>query len=311
MLIFILFLSGLFAGTVDAIAGGGGLISLPVLISIGMPPHLAFGTNKLQGMIGTLMATLKYYRHGYISLNKASMGIAFGLAGGIAGSVSAQLLSSDFLRDIIPGLLAIIFIYTICSPKLGRHDKPARMRELSFYAIFGFLLAFYDGFFGPGTGSFWVFALTFLLGFNLIKATAYTKVFNLTSSFIAMVCFAIGNNIDYRIGLAMAAGQVIGGRLGAHLAISKGARLIRPIFLAVVSGTIATLIYKRYGTEENLQAIAAHPLFSTTVLISAIVLLIAIALIISFIKRYEHVLAVMHAHETNESDNSLASRTSG
>lgn len=311
MLLLILFLTGLFAGTVDAIAGGGGLISLPVLFCIGMPPHLAFGTNKLQGMLGTLMATLKYYRHGYIALNKVSSGIVFGLAGGIAGSVAAQLLSSDFLRSIIPGLLSIIFIYTVCSPKLGRHDKPAKIRELTFYAVFGFALSFYDGFFGPGTGSFWVFALTFLLGFNLIKATAYTKVFNLTSSFIAMVCFAIGSNIDYRIGLVMAAGQLIGGRLGAHLAISKGAKLIRPIFLTVVSGTIATLVYKRYGTPENLNAIAAHPLFSTTVLISAIAIIVAIALIIQFIKRYEQLLTVMHMHELSESDNSMASRTSG
>lgn len=250
MILLLLFLAGLFAGTVDAIAGGGGLISLPVLLSIGMPPHIAFGTNKLQGMIGTFVATLKYYRHGYISLKKIYSGIAFGLLGGIAGSVAAQVMSSDILRKIIPIFLFIILIYTVCSPRMGLKDNKPKMNEFIFYLIFGFALSFYDGFLGPGTGSFWVFALTFFLGFNLIKATAYTKVFNLNSSFIAMICFAIGGNIDYRVGLVMAAGQIIGGRLGAHLAISKGARVIRPIFLGVVSLTISTLIYKSYANSD-------------------------------------------------------------
>jgi uncharacterized membrane protein YfcA len=250
MILLLLFTAGLFAGTVDAIAGGGGLISLPVLLSIGMPPHIAFGTNKLQGMVGTFVATLKYYRHGYISIKKLYTGIAFGLLGGIAGAVAAQVMSSDILRKIIPIFLLIILIYTVCSPRMGQKDNKPKMNEFGFYLVFGFALSFYDGFLGPGTGSFWVFALTFFLGFNLIKATAYTKVFNLNSSFIAMICFAIGGNIDYRIGLVMAAGQIIGGRLGAHLAISKGAKVIRPIFLGVVSLTILTLVYKSYASSD-------------------------------------------------------------
>lgn len=250
MILLLLFLTGLFAGTIDAIAGGGGLISLPVLLSIGMPPHVAFGTNKLQSMVGTFFATLKYYRHGYISLRKTYLGIIFGVAGGISGSIVAQVISSDILRKIIPILLFIILIYTVCSPRMGQKDNKAKMNEFLFYFIFGTLLAFYDGFLGPGTGSFWVFALTFFLGFNLIKATAYTKVFNLNSNIVAMICFAIGGNIDYKLGLIMAAGQIIGGRLGAQLAITKGARLIRPIFLGVVSLTISTLVYKSYSGSD-------------------------------------------------------------
>lgn len=250
MILLALFLTGLFAGTVDAIAGGGGLISLPILLSIGMPPHIAFGTNKLQGTIGTFVAALKYYRHGYISIDKIYLGIFFGVAGGIAGSVSAQLMSSEILRKIIPILLFIILIYTICSPKLGHKDEKPKMKELWFYLVFGFVLAFYDGFFGPGTGSFWVFALTFFLGYNLLKATAYTKVFNLNSSFIASICFGIGGNIDYRVALCMAAGALIGNRIGAHLAITKGARLIRPLFLCMVSITIATLVYRSYSNSD-------------------------------------------------------------
>jgi len=108
------------------------------------------------------------------------------------------------------------------------------------------LLGFYDGFLGPGTGSFWVFSLTFFLGYNITKATAYTKVFNLTSNIAALICFALANNIDYGIGFCMAVGQLMGGCLGAQLAIKNGARLIRPIFLLMVSATIITLLYKQF-----------------------------------------------------------------
>ncbi|VVC75668.1 hypothetical protein AQUSIP_09580 [Aquicella siphonis] len=272
MTLFLLFITGMFAGTVDAIAGGGGLISLPMLLSIGMPPHIAFGTNKLQGTIGTFMAVLKYYRHGYISLKKVYKGVLWGVAGSILGAVASQLMSSEFLHKIIPLLLCAIFVYTVCSPKLGHQDREARLGESIFYLLFGFALAFYDGFFGPGTGSFWVFALTFFLGYNLIKATAYTKVFNLNSSFIATLCFAAGGNIDYRFAIAMALGQIIGGRLGAHLAITKGARLIRPVFLGVVSLTIASLVYKNYANAQMITALSRHANLALPVLAVAVLL---------------------------------------
>lgn len=295
MMLLILFFTGLFAGTVDAIAGGGGLISLPVLLSLGIPPHLAFGTNKLQGTIGTCVATLKYYRHGYISLNKIYYGIIFGLMGSILGAIAAQLMSSDILRRIIPILLFFILIYTVFSPKLGLQDKKPKISEFLFYVIFGFSLAFYDGFLGPGVGSFWVFLLTFFLGYNLIRATAYTKVFNLNSSFVAMLCFAIGGNIDYKLGLVMAMGQLIGGRLGAHLVITKGARLIRPIFLSMVSLTIATLLYKSYSSSPLVIRMTEH-----SHLLQIIVLISLITMMLLFYVRLQKRLSV----ETSESTES-------
>lgn len=245
----LLFATGLFAGTVDAIAGGGGLISLPVLLSMGMPPHIAIGTNKLQGTIGTLIATRRYYREGLISFEKVYAGIIFGLVGSITGAVIGQVMGNDTLREIIPFLLFAVLLYTVFSPKLGMRDEHARMPEFLFYTLFGFSLGLYDGFFGPGTGSLWVFFLTFFLGYNLVKATAYTKVFNLNSSLIASICFAIGGNIDYGVAFAMALGQLIGGRLGAHLAIKKGVALIRPLYLMVVLATITTLSCKHYTSS--------------------------------------------------------------
>jgi uncharacterized membrane protein YfcA len=248
MLILLLFFTGLFAGTVDAIAGGGGLISVPILLSTGMPPHIVLGTNKLQSSIGTLMAAINYHRHGLVSFKSVMVGLFFGVLGASAGAIVSQLISGDVLRKIVPFILFVILIYTIFTPKLGHQDEQPRMRAPIFFSVFGFLLSFYDGFFGPGTGSFWVFLITFFLGFNLIKATAYTKIFNLNSNFVSLICFAIGGNIDYRLGFCMAAGQLIGGYVGAHLAIKKGARFVRPFFLAIVTITILSLLYKVFFT---------------------------------------------------------------
>lgn len=240
----LLFLTGLAAGTVDAIAGGGGLISVPVLLSLGIPPHIALGTNKLQSNIGTLMAARRYYREGWFTIKSILLCVVFVAIGAATGAIVSQLISCAVLKILIPILLFFILIYVLISPKIGHQDHPARCNEKVFFIVAGLGLGFYDGFFGPGVGSFWVFLITFFLGFNLLKATAYTKAFNLTSNVVALICFAVGMHINYHIGISMAVGQLIGGQLGAHLAIKNGAKLIRPIFLIVVSLTIMSLIHK-------------------------------------------------------------------
>ncbi len=245
-LMFLLFSTGLVAGAVDAIAGGGGLICLPMLLGVGVPPSLALGTNKLQASVGTCVAAFHYYRRGLVSLHELYKGLLAGFVGTVSGAYLSQTISNEVLKYIIPFLLLAVLIYTLASPKIGMDDRHPRMSEFYFYIIFGFVMGFYDGFFGPGTGSLWIFLLTFFLGFRLIKATAYTKFFNLKSNVIALVCFMIGGNIDYRFALYMAAGQVIGGKLGAHLAVKKGAQVIRPVFITIVSVTIATLVYRSF-----------------------------------------------------------------
>jgi uncharacterized membrane protein YfcA len=242
----LLFMTGLLAGTIDAIAGGGGLISLPMLLSIGVPPHIALGTNKLQSSIGTLVATWSYHRQGWFSFRTASTGLFFGAIGATLGSITGQIIEGAFLGKIIPLLLILILAYSLFAPKTWAQDSQPKLKEVYFYSIFGFVLSFYDGFFGPGTGSFWVFTLVFFLGYNFTKATAYTKILNLNSNLVALLCFALGHNIDYRIGFCMALGQLIGGRLGTHLALKKGAGFIRPIFIIVVCSTIITLVYKNF-----------------------------------------------------------------
>jgi uncharacterized membrane protein YfcA len=243
-LIVLLFSAGLFAGTVDAIAGGGGLISLPLLISIGLPAPIALGTNKLQASIGTSVATYNYFRNKFISPKVIIKGLLFGFLGATSGSLSAQMINSKALEKILPGLMLIVFLYTIYSPKLGLVDGKSRMKEPAFFMLFGFSLGFYDGFLGPGTGSFWMIALVFFLGYNLSKATAYTKVFNLKSNLIALSWFIIGHHIDYKIGLIMASGQCLGGKIGSQLVVLKGTKLVRPVFLTIVALTILVMFYR-------------------------------------------------------------------
>lgn len=251
----LLFATGLAAGTVDAIAGGGGLISIPVLLGVGMPPHLALGTNKLQSMCGTAVATYSYYCQGWLQCRDLALGLFCCLVGAILGALASQILSAELLKKIIPVLLVLVLIYTFFSPKLGDHDGAPKISNQVFYPLFGTLLGFYDGFLGPGVGSFWVFGLIYFLGFRLTKATAYTKAFNLTTNVTAMLCFALGGHIDYRIGACMAVGQLLGGRLGAYLAIRNGAAFIRPVFIVMVAVTIATLVYRNYSSVDNINAL--------------------------------------------------------
>lgn len=246
MLISLLFFAGFFAGLVDAIAGGGGLISLPILLSTGMPPHIALGTNKLQGCVGATVTTFRYHRLGLVSFRFAFAGLMTGAVGSVLGAALSLVIDGSVLNKIIPAILIIILIYTLCKPKLGKEDIHPRVKPMPFFLMAGFCLGFYDGFLGPAVGSFWLFLMTFFLGFNFMKATAYAKLFNLNSSLVALTCFALGSSIDYRVAMVMAAGQLLGARLGSGLAIKRGVRLIRPLFLCVVTGTVTSLLYRDY-----------------------------------------------------------------
>jgi len=241
-----LWLAGLLAGFVDAIAGGGGIISLPALLATGMPPHLALGTNKLQGTCGSLTATLNYSRKGLVNLREVPMGVFFTALGALTGTVTVQVLSPDFLRNIILFLLVGVFLYTLFSPELGKLDRRPILAAPFFFGCAGMALGFYDGFFGPGTGSFWTIALVVLLGLNLKKATAHTKVFNFTSNVVALAAFFAGGNVLVSAGLLMGAGQMLGAFVGSRLVIQKGTSFVRVFFLVVVAATVAKLVYSTY-----------------------------------------------------------------
>jgi uncharacterized protein len=242
----ILFFGGFLAGFVDSIAGGGGLISLPVLLSVGLPPPLALGTNKFQGSFGTLSASYNYIRQGKADLKKSCWGIVFTLMGAVLGATLIQHLNPSFLKNLMPILLMVVFVYTLLNKHLGYERRHARMPQQWFFILFGLSLGFYDGFFGPGTGSFWTAALLVLLGYEMTEAAGTTRIMNFTSNIVALCVFLMGHNVLYRAGICMAVGQVIGARIGSGLAIRNGARFIRPLFLTVVFLTIVRLGYVYY-----------------------------------------------------------------
>lgn len=241
----LLFLAGLCAGLVDAVAGGGGIISLPVLLNLGMPAPLALGTNKLQSSFGALMAVSRYARHGLLDRRACRVGVIATLVGALVGAAVVQTMDGRFLEAAIPWLLGAIVLYTLARPQLGEHDHPPRFATGVFFTSFGLALGFYDGFFGPGTGSFWTIALIGLQGHNFLKATAYTKVMNATSNLAALGLFAFAGQVHLPSGLVMGAGQLVGARLGVALAMKRGSRFVRPVFLTMVTLVMLRLLYLR------------------------------------------------------------------
>ncbi len=243
----VLFLVGLVAGTVDAVAGGGGLITVPALLNLGLPVPLALGTNKFQSSFGSVSASAHFLRHGAVNLRECRIGILATLAGALLGAFAVQQIDPGILRDLVPWLLAGILVYTLFRPRIGTGDHPPKLPASLFFTAFGLGLGFYDGFFGPGTGSFWAIALVLLLGQNFTRATAFTKIMNATSNVAALALFAAAGLVHLGAGLAMAAGQLLGGRLGAHLVMTRGARFIRPLFLTMVTLTLARLLWTNHA----------------------------------------------------------------
>jgi len=242
----LLFLVGMLAGLVDSIAGGGGLITIPVLLGVGLPPQIALGTNKLQASFGSGSATLTFIRSGTVNPGDCRTGIIFTALGAALGTLTVQFLDPGLLRRVIPWLLITIVCYTLVTPRLGFEDIRPRMQQGPFFLAAGLLLGFYDGFLGPGTGSFWVMALIFGLGFSMTRATACTKVMNFTSNIVSLLLFIACGSVLWREGLVMGAGQFIGARIGARMVVSRGAHFIRPVFITMVLAISARLIWQNY-----------------------------------------------------------------
>jgi uncharacterized protein len=241
----LLFMTGLAAGWVNAITGGGGLVVLPVFLAVGVPPHLALGTNMLQSSAGTLAAAYTFMRQGQVNLREAVPGIVCTVAGAVGGVVAVQHLAPTVLKDLLPLVLAGIVIYTACAPRVGLVDTRPTLSPAVFYPLAGIALGFFDGCIGAGAGSLWAMALVMGLGFNFSKATAYAKIMNAASNVAAFTLFLGYGSVWLAAGLAMALGQIVGGVLGAHLVIDKGAAFVRPLYLIVVIALLLKLLYER------------------------------------------------------------------
>jgi uncharacterized membrane protein YfcA len=221
------------AGFVDAIAGGGGLLALPALLWAGLPPLQALATNKLQGSFGTLTATVHHLRHGELRLKELWPAVVLTFLGAASGTLAVQYLPNTLLERLVPVLLIGFALYFLFSPRVGDADAHQRMRLPAFALLIGFGVGFYDGFFGPGTGSFFALGFVVLLGWNLKRATGGTKLLNFTSNLSALLFFALGGHVLWGVGLAMGLAQVGGAWLGSHLVLRHGTRLIRPLLVTV------------------------------------------------------------------------------
>jgi uncharacterized membrane protein YfcA len=244
----LLFLAAFAAGFIDSVAGGGGLITVPVLMGIGLPPQMALGTNKFQSSFGSFSAMANYAGNGHIPWNGGVLtGVISTLVGAAAGAVIVQMVDPRWLSLTIPWLLGAIFLYLLFKPDLGEKDHVPHLKPVPMFIVCGLSLGFYDGFFGPGTGNFWALALVLLGGMNLVRATAHTKLMNFTSNIVSLLIFLWGGNIRFDIGLIMGVGQFTGGLAGSGMVMKKGVRFIRPVFMTVVLVMVLYLMAKNYG----------------------------------------------------------------
>ncbi|MGE5554105.1 MAG: sulfite exporter TauE/SafE family protein [Betaproteobacteria bacterium] len=228
----LLMVAAFFAGLVDSMAGGGGLVSLPALLAAGLPPHFALGTNKIQSCLGTTFSTGRYLRHGHVQVPVALTAAVGALAGSYLGSRAALALPSERLSLLIPPLIVVVAAITFLRREFGAQDTfaAALPRHYGLALATGLAVGFYDGFFGPGTGTFLAFAFVFLFGFGFGRATGNTKVVNLASNLAAVVAFSLSGKVVWSVALPMGLANIAGNWLGAGFAIRGGARVIKPVF---------------------------------------------------------------------------------
>ncbi|TXR53615.1 TSUP family transporter [Reinekea thalattae] len=227
----ILFLVAMLAGWVDTLAGGGGLIVLPVLMVSGMTPVQALATNKCQGFIGTLTASVTLLAKGKLKLSILPPLMFYTCIGALLGTWLIQQLSTDWLQWFVPVLLLSIAAYFFFVPSIGETETKAKIKDSSWARFVVPVVGFYDGFFGPGTGSFFAASRVALLGKELIESTVIAKPLNFVSNITSLLLFAAGGQVVWLVGIVMMVGQALGAVLGAHSIYWGGARLIRPIVI--------------------------------------------------------------------------------
>jgi uncharacterized protein len=237
--------AGLLAGFVDAIAGGGGLIALPALLAAGVPPIAALGTNKVQSVIGTGAAALTYWRKGYVSLRTLAIAVVCTFAAAMFGAYVVKQIDTSLLRIAVPVALVPIALYFLFAPRLTDDDRHSRFSFSVFVPVMGATVGFYDGIFGPGTGSFLTMGFVALFGLGLTRSAGHTKILNLASNLGALALFIPSGDVVWPVAGVMAIGQVVGGYLGALTGIRFGASVIRPVVVAISMVLAIKLLFFR------------------------------------------------------------------
>lgn len=229
-------------GFIDAISGGGGLIMMPTMLWAGLPPHMALGTNKVQSFAGTSTAFRNYLRGGQVDWRDNLPSALAAFVGAGLGAVVVQLIRPEALQLVVPILLLAAAAYVIFSPRMTDEDAHQRLGQRG-YAPVGGSIGFYDGFFGPGAGSFFVTSLVALRGLGLTRATGSAKLLNAASNCGSLVVFIAGGKVMWLLGLSLAAGAITGNWLGSHFALRHGASVIRPLLIVTSLALTGKLLW--------------------------------------------------------------------
>ncbi len=247
-LVLVLVCSAFGAGFVDAVVGGGGLIQIPVLFSAfpNAPPATLFGTNKIASIVGTASASLQYARRVPLNLLLTLTGAAVAFAGAWLGANSVAYIEPTIVRPMVLVLLVMVAIYTFRHKHFGQTDNAKEIstsKQQRRLALIAIVVGYYDGFFGPGTGSFFIFLIIRFLGMNFLRASATSKILNFSTNLAALSYFSTSGTVFWQTGLLMACANLLGAVAGSHLAIRHGSRFVRKIFLFVVVGLISKLAW--------------------------------------------------------------------
>lgn len=228
---------GLSAGFIDAIVGGGGMLTIPALLSLGLPPHLTLGTNKLAATFASGTATYTFYKKQLFSPYFWRKSFYSTLIGALTGTVFVNFINTQWLEKLLPLIILAVALYTLLNRMIDidNHQLPEINAVLRIkQTLQGFLLGFYDGSSGPGTGSFWVISTMRLYRLNILLASGVAKSMNFTSNFVSLIVFICFGQINWLVGLTMGVCMMLGAYIGAHSAIYFGAKFIRPIFITIV-----------------------------------------------------------------------------
>jgi uncharacterized membrane protein YfcA len=251
--VLLVIVAGLAAGWIDAVVGGGGLIQLPALLLVpGITPVQALATNKLGSIFGTTTSAITYYRRAAPDLKTALPMAAVALAGSFGGAIVATILPASVFKPIIVAALIAVALFTALRPTVGELTalRHTGRRHYAVAALIGLVLGFYDGLIGPGTGSFLVIAMVVFLGYNFLAASAKAKIVNMATNLGALAFFVPSGHLLWGLGLVLGLANMVGGYLGARMAVSRGSRFIRVVFLAVVGLLILRLGYD--VVQENI-----------------------------------------------------------
>lgn len=246
-MIMFLVAAGFIAAFIDSVVGGGGLISLPALMFAGLPPSLAIGTNKLAGTMSSLTSMVSFFLSGKINFKLVRWLFPLAFGGSALGSYTVTLIPNQFLIPMVIVLLIAVTVYTLFKKKWGEVSSYTTLNTKTavLVALGSFALGFYDGFFGPGTGSFLIFMFLFV-GLDFVGASANAKVLNFASNISSLITFALLHSVNISYGLPMGLAMIFGAIIGSQVAVRKGTGYVKPLFVLVTTLSVINMVYRNY-----------------------------------------------------------------